>query len=149
MNCARLLFLTSLLLLSSISIAQDAGDVPEVHFEDSTDKKEVYNPPPSTNDINGYTGPTKVQRTSFEQQMSIFILIFAILVLFMEFLLIFYNKLGNEQGIKIFAVTIIITSGLFLITAGYSNDQIAPVIGLLGTIAGYLLGNLSPTKTSK
>jgi len=29
-----------------------------------------------------------------------------------------------------------------LITAGYSNDQIAPAVGLLGTIAGYLLGRI-------
>ena len=36
-------------------------------------------------------------------------------------------------------------AGLFLIFAGYSQDQMAPMMGLLGTVAGYLLGkeNLS------
>ncbi|MDX1617310.1 MAG: hypothetical protein R3224_00890 [Balneolaceae bacterium] len=37
-------------------------------------------------------------------------------------------------------VTLIITAALFLIAAGFSNDQIASALGLLGTIAGYLLG---------
>ena len=32
---------------------------------------------------------------------------------------------------------------IFLVVAGYSDQQIAPVIGLLGTIAGYLLGKES------
>jgi hypothetical protein len=29
---------------------------------------------------------------------------------------------------------------MVLICAGYSNDQIAPAMGLFGTLAGYLLG---------
>lgn len=33
-----------------------------------------------------------------------------------------------------------VIAGLFLITAGDSESQSAPMIGLLGTIAGYLLG---------
>ena len=37
-------------------------------------------------------------------------------------------------------ITLIITATLFLITAGYDNNQIAPAIGLFGTVAGYLLG---------
>jgi len=36
---------------------------------------------------------------------------------------------------------LIITSGLTLVTAGYSSEQMSPVMGLLGTIAGYLLGS--------
>ncbi|QTA83229.1 Uncharacterized protein dnl_56240 [Desulfonema limicola] len=42
--------------------------------------------------------------------------------------------------------TLVIVSGLFLITAGYSQEQISPMIGLLGTTAGYLLGK---TETEK
>jgi biopolymer transport protein ExbB/TolQ len=29
---------------------------------------------------------------------------------------------------------------VFLVVAGYTDTQIAPVMGLLGTVAGYLLG---------
>lgn len=35
---------------------------------------------------------------------------------------------------------LILTFAVFLIVAGYSDQQIAPAMGLLGTIAGYLLG---------
>lgn len=43
---------------------------------------------------------------------------------------------------------LVITGSLFLITAGYSNQQITPVIGLLGTIAGYVLGYRSHAKAN-
>jgi hypothetical protein len=39
-----------------------------------------------------------------------------------------------------FATILIVVAAVFLIVAGYSEKQIAPVIGLLGTIAGYVLG---------
>jgi hypothetical protein len=39
-------------------------------------------------------------------------------------------------------VTVII-GALILVTAGYSNDQIAPAFGLFGTIIGYVLGRLA------
>ena len=44
------------------------------------------------------------------------------------------------------AVTLIVVSSLFIITAGYSSEQIAPAMGLFGTIAGYLLGRYQETK---
>lgn len=37
-------------------------------------------------------------------------------------------------------VTAIITGTLMLVTVGYSDNQIAPVFGLFGAIAGYLFG---------
>lgn len=40
-------------------------------------------------------------------------------------------------------LTLIVAGGLMLVTAGYSNDQTAPVSGLLGAQAGYLLGDRS------
>lgn len=45
-----------------------------------------------------------------------------------------------EGLLRPFATILIIISAVFLIVAGYSEKQIAPVIGLLGTIAGYALG---------
>ncbi len=43
-------------------------------------------------------------------------------------------------SLKILGLTLVLTSGLFLIVAGFSQTQIAPMMGLLGTVAGYLLG---------
>lgn len=37
-------------------------------------------------------------------------------------------------------VLVIIVASIFLVTAGYDTSQMAPILGLLGTIAGYLMG---------
>jgi len=51
-------------------------------------------------------------------------------------------KIGRpvESILRLLGTLLIIVSAVLLIVVGYSERQIAPVIGLLGTIAGYLLG---------
>jgi hypothetical protein len=41
---------------------------------------------------------------------------------------------------KAFLILIVVFSALFLIVAGYTDQQTAPVFSLLGTIAGYIFG---------
>ena len=50
-----------------------------------------------------------------------------------------------ESSIRLSIVSLIIGAALVLIASGYSNDQIAPAIGLFGTIAGYLVGKQDRT----
>ncbi len=50
-----------------------------------------------------------------------------------------------EALVGLNAVTIVVTATMFLVTAGYSDRQIAPAMGLLGTIVGYILGTRSYT----
>jgi hypothetical protein len=50
------------------------------------------------------------------------------------------EHVSPEQIPRTFGILIIIFAAIFLVIAGYSDTQITPVIGLLGTIAGYLLG---------
>ncbi len=45
--------------------------------------------------------------------------------------------------LRVLATISIITLAVFLIVASYSDQQMAPAMGLLGTIAGYLLGKES------
>jgi hypothetical protein len=45
-----------------------------------------------------------------------------------------------DDAIRGYSIILIITGTMVLICAGYSNDQIAPAMGLFGTLAGYLLG---------
>ena len=52
------------------------------------------------------------------------------------------NARPEDVSRPIIVVTLIVAS-LILITAGYSNEQIAPAFGLFGTIVGYILGRLS------
>ncbi len=40
-------------------------------------------------------------------------------------------------------IVAVITGTLILVTAGYSNEQIAPAFGLFGTIIGYILGRMA------
>lgn len=54
-----------------------------------------------------------------------------------------------EHLLRTFGTILIIISAVFLVVAGYSDKQIAPVMGLLGTIAGYLLGKSSSGETNK
>lgn len=84
--------------------------------------------------------------SSVEFLLSILLLAFAVLALTLEVGLIMRGKIESAGGIKLIIITLIIFSVIFLVVCGYGNDQIAPVVGLLGTIAGYLLGK-NTTKT--
>ena len=77
----------------------------------------------------------------------IMLLVFAIIICIAEIAMFIRGVLDSFQVTKLLVVTLIIFSLLFLITAGFSNEQISPAVGLLGTIAGYLLGR-SPSSIS-
>jgi hypothetical protein len=80
-------------------------------------------------------------RSNTEIYLSLGVLAFGvILILFTGFVALKKNSGWDQEATRIFAVSVIVTAGLFLITAGYSDQQIAPMFGLLGTIVGYLLG---------
>jgi hypothetical protein len=86
--------------------------------------------------------------TSFEFILSMSVLIFGLIIVIIEAILIKTAQISPENVVKFILITLILTATLFLITAGYDNNQIAPATGLLGTIAGYLLGkNNSKNKT--
>ncbi|NTS77105.1 hypothetical protein HR060_09485 [Catenovulum sp. SM1970] len=76
------------------------------------------------------------------------LLVFFLIVLCLATYLI---KLGRspEMVMKFFGTILIIAVASFLVVAGYDDKQIAPVIGLLGTIAGYLLGKENRTDEEK
>lgn len=84
-------------------------------------------------------------RSDMEIKLSLGVLAFGlILVIFTGIVAYKKNSGWDQEATRIFAVSVIVTAGLFLITAGYSDQQIAPMFGLLGTIVGYLLGKTSP-----
>jgi hypothetical protein len=96
-------------------------------------------PPPQ----NGSAGGAVRARTflsDFEFWLSAEILIFGFGVIAVEYLLLKKARLTAEEALRVYAVTLIIVGTLFAITAGFDSTQIAPAMGLFGTIAGYLLG---------
>jgi hypothetical protein len=93
-----------------------------------------------------------------EYQLSKWVLLFSFGVLFLETVIILFINYWNQMVAnrqdpdekkryivgpnvtKLFGVTLIIVTASILIISGFSADEIAPIVGLLGTIAGYLLG---------
>jgi hypothetical protein len=82
-----------------------------------------------------------VGRTVREQVLSIAILAFGLIVLCVQYLLLRDDPHRPAQEIlPLLSINLIITGTLFLISAGLSAQEIAPGLGLFGTIAGYVLG---------
>ncbi|HKU76751.1 MAG TPA: hypothetical protein VJR02_22770 [Pyrinomonadaceae bacterium] len=50
------------------------------------------------------------------------------------------QRLKPEDTLRSFGLTLVIVGTVFFIVAGFDSEQIAPAIGLFGTIAGYMLG---------
>jgi uncharacterized membrane protein len=71
--------------------------------------------------------------------MSSAVLIYTLIVLFLATFLIRIGR-ATTSVLRVYGTIMIISSSLFLIVAGFSSQQIAPAMGLLGTLAGYLLG---------
>lgn len=71
--------------------------------------------------------------------ISAVVLVFGFLVLCLATYLINSGR-RSESVLRLFGTVLIVISAVFLVVAGYSDTQIAPVMGLLGTIVGYLLG---------
>jgi hypothetical protein len=81
------------------------------------------------------------QKLEFLQdRLCIALLVFALLLSSLEIWLFLKSKIDSVQIVKLLTITLIIFSLLFLICAGFDNTQTQTSVGLLGTIAGYLLG---------
>lgn len=81
--------------------------------------------------------------TDREQLLSYFILAFGTAVLIVQYLLLRSPKRDAYEILQLLAINLIVTGTLFLISAGFDAQQIAPGLGLFGTIAGYVLGRKS------
>lgn len=67
------------------------------------------------------------------------VLLFGVMVLLLATYLMKNGKAGTSV-LRIFGTILVITMTTFLVVAGYDNVQLGAPLGLLGTIAGYLLG---------
>ena len=84
--------------------------------------------------------------TDREYILSIGVLLFGLIIVFCEVFLATKDQENTEEILRLIVITIIVISGLFIITAGLSENQVAPAFGLYGAITGYLLGKESKTK---
>lgn len=106
------------------------------------DPPKIDNPPPAEVAANkarlmeffGY-------KTPYEFWLTLIIL--ACGLLFLLITVRFLHSISRdkiEHATRAVTIILIIVATLVLITAGYSNEQIAPAFGLFGTIVGYILG---------
>jgi glycerol uptake facilitator-like aquaporin len=102
-------------------------------------------PPASASDGGGLAGFFS-SRTPYEFWLTALIVFFGVIVIFS--ILMFFRGTAEKNGdrvVRALIVVVIVVGTLVLITAGYSNEQVAPAFGLFGTIVGYFLGRLSST----
>jgi hypothetical protein len=88
---------------------------------------------------------TQVWTPSLVQFLAIAVLLFTFGALLLGTLLLWRSKAPAAHVLRIFGVISIIGISALLLVVGYSNDQLTPIVGLFGAIAGYLLGKDIPT----
>lgn len=60
-----------------------------------------------------------------------------------------FRGASESTVLRVYGMLTIIVMAVFLVVAGYDAQQMGPVIGLLGTLAGYLVGRSSSTTSEK
>lgn len=80
--------------------------------------------------------------SDYELILGLVAVLFGLVVLFVQYRLVVNGAVRwtADQIIRMSMLTLIITGTLFIVAAGFDTQQIAPAVGLFGTIAGYLLG---------
>jgi len=72
--------------------------------------------------------------------LSTSILLMTALALILGSVLLWKRSYAGQDILRLYGVVIIVGLSALLLVAGFSNDQLTPIVGLFGAIAGYLLG---------
>lgn len=80
-----------------------------------------------------------------ELVLSFAVLGFGLILGVQQTLVIMRRPHTAQDILRLFGLSSIVISTLFIITAGYGSEQIAPAMGLFGTVAGYILGRSEKT----
>ncbi|MCG6862228.1 MAG: hypothetical protein LJE70_13280 [Chromatiaceae bacterium] len=78
--------------------------------------------------------------------LSVSVLFFVGAVLVLCTALLWRAKASAPEILKIFGIMSIVGLSALLLITGFSNEQLTPIVGLFGAIAGYLLGRESRTE---
>lgn len=139
-------FMTVILILGTALTASAAGGAQEPAQQNGSAESESNQTPAKSTGIVNQNAPPDIheynyERTFPELMFTLMVIALAIAALAMQFFLLKKNDaIQAEDSLRTFGVTLIIIGTLFFITAGFDSEQIAPALGLFGTIAGYLLG---------
>jgi len=87
--------------------------------------------------------------TANAMTVSSIVLLFGLSSLIIAAMLMKRTQVTTDGILKVFGMVLLIFSAVFLVVAGYTERQIGPVLGLLGTIAGFIFGRMqSPSAAS-
>lgn len=139
----RILVLFTMMLLLIGAIAAFAQQPTPAASEPVTSVQPNQQMTPSGGDSGAEPFNFKRILTRFEFWLSLLILLFGTVVVTVQFSLLRKKSFDGNDVLRVFGVTLIIVGTLFLIAAGFGDKQIAPAMGLFGTLAGYLLGKAS------
>lgn len=74
------------------------------------------------------------------QFLSLGVLGFSGMALILATALLWRAAAPPHQVLRVFGIITIIGFAALLLVVGYNNEQLTPIVGLFGAIAGYLLG---------
>jgi hypothetical protein len=96
----------------------------------------------------GSSGAAPLWTSEVVERLTWGVLIFATVVIVLMTLLLYRKDANGHQTLKCFGLVLIITLSSILLIVGYSSEQLTPIIGLFGAIAGYLLGKETGTQST-
>lgn len=108
-------------------------------------------PPVDSGNAAKITAPSngdKPALTTDEFWLSCIVLFFGLAVIIAQ-IWVTHDRNGDfEVTMRYIAITLIVSCAIYLITTGTTNSQMTPVIGLLGTLGGYIMGKMHAAKES-
>lgn len=108
---------------------------------DTSASDSITNAPPEKGKAANLSDISRMSPREFN--LSLVILVFGGLVLLAEVAMLRHMKCSPEELLRVFGITLIVMGTLLIVPAGFSSQSIAPAMGLLGTVAGYLLSQRS------
>jgi CHASE2 domain-containing sensor protein len=75
--------------------------------------------------------------------LSTAILLVTALALILGSILMWKRANSSQDILRLYGVVIIVGLSALLLVTGFSNEQLTPIVGLFGAMAGYLLGKES------
>jgi hypothetical protein len=155
---AKLTVLLLALLYGTLACAQQLPQNPSPSASPSAvnSDQRVTNPPPSPGQPSSTETagkPAQVQGfITYKTPYEFWLTGLAIaLVIVMTILLCVMAAIGKltQEFYKAFLILVVVFAALFLIVAGYTDTQTAPVFSLLGTIIGYIFGRSATGTTGE
>ena len=83
------------------------------------------------------------ERSLTEIYLSLGLLLFGLLLALMQTIVVVRRGKGwDRESIRLIGLTLVLTLGAVLLPVGYDEQQITPLMTLLGIVAGYLLAGI-------